>query len=213
MKNNKNKVQITGVIMDIQPDGFCKDGERLKRFYIGAKRTSGTVDLLPVIVPEKLADVWEIGEHACIEGRYTSFNKYEDGKSHLILEVKAEFLLSGDGSTDDENEIVLEGYLCKPPIHRITPRGKEICELMVACNEYDLHRTNYIPCIAWWKEAREAADFKVGDFVKIIGRIQSRVYQKKLSCDEIEFRTAYEVSIGRIIEHESGSKEDRTGKL
>ena len=85
--------------------------------------------------------------------------------------------------------------------------------MMIACNEYDLRRTDYIPCIAWWKEAREAADFKVGDFVKIIGRIQSRIYRKKLSGDEIELRTAYEVSIGRIIEHEGGSEKDFVGEL
>ena len=192
MKNNKNEVQISGVIMDIQPGTFFKDGEKFVRFYIGAKRTSGNVDLLPVAIPERMA---------------------ENGKSHLILEVKAETLLDGDGSAEGENKIILEGYLCKPPIYRKTPIGKEICDLMIACNEYDLRRTDYIPCIAWWKEAREAADFKVGDFVKIIGRIQSRIYRKKLSGDEIELRTAYEVSIGRIIEHEGGSEKDFVGEL
>lgn len=206
MKNNKNEVQIYGVIMDIQPGTFFKDGEKFVRFYIGAKRTSGNVDLLPVAIPERMAENWKIGEHIYIEGKYTSYNKKENGKSHLILEVKAETLLGGDGSADDENKIILEGYLCKPPVYRRAPRGKEICDLMIACNEYDLRRTDYIPCIAWWKEAREAADFKVGDFVKIIGRIQSRIYHKKLSGDEVELRTAYEVSIGRIIEHESGSE-------
>ena len=85
--------------------------------------------------------------------------------------------------------------------------------MMIACNEYDLRRTDYIPCISWRNEAREAADFKVGDFVKIIGRIQSRIYHKKLSGDEVELRTAYEVSIGRIIEHEGGSEKDFVGEL
>lgn len=160
-----------------------------------------------------MAENWKIGEHIYIEGKYTSYNKKENGKSHLILEVKAETLLGGDGSVDDENKLILEGYLCKPPIYRKTPIGKEICDLMIACNEYDLRRTDYIPCIAWWNEAREAADFKVGDFVKIIGRIQSRIYHKKLSGDEVELRTAYEVSIGRIIEHESGSEKDFVGEL
>lgn len=213
MKNNKNEVQMYGVIMDIQPGTFFKDGEKFVRFYIGAKRTSGNVDLLPIVIPERMAENWKIGEHIYIEGKYTSYNKKENGKSHLILEVKAETLLGGDGSTDDENKLILEGYLCKPPIYRRTPSGKEICDLMIACNEYDLRRTDYIPCITWWKEAIEAADFKVGDFAKIIGRIQSRVYQKKLSGDEVELRTAYEVSIGRIIKHESGSKKDFIGEL
>lgn len=213
MKNNKNEVQISGVIMDIQPGTFFKDGEKFVRFYIGAKRTNGNVDLLPVAIPERMAENWKIGEHIYIEGKYTSYNKKENGKSHLILEVKAETLLDGDGSVEDENKIILEGYLCKSPIYRKTPIGKEICDLMIACNEYDLQRTDYIPCIAWWNEAREAADFKVGDFVKIIGRIQSRIYHKKLSGDEVELRTAYEVSIGRIIEHESGSKKNLLGEL
>lgn len=213
MKNNKNEVQLYGAIMDIQPGTFFKNGEKFVRFYIGAKCTSGNVDLLPVAIPERMAENWKIGEHIYIEGKYTSYNKKENGKSHLILEVKAETLLDGDGSVEDENKIILEGYLCKSPIYRKTPIGKEICDLMIACNEYDLQRTDYIPCIAWWNEAREAADFKVGDFVKIIGRIQSRIYHKKLSGDEVELRTAYEVSIGRIIEHESGSKKNLLGEL
>ncbi len=213
MKNNKNEVQIYGVIMDIQPDGFFKNVDKFKRFYVGAKRISGNVDLLPIVIPERMAENWKIGEHIYIEGKYTSYNKKENGKSHLILEVKAETLLGGDGSADDENKLILEGYLCKPPVYRRTPSGKEICDLMIACNEYDLRRTDYIPCLAWWKESREAANFKVGDYISIIGRIQSRVYQKKLSDDEVQLRTAYEVSIGRIIEHESGSKKDFVGEL
>ena len=213
MKNNKNKVQLYGTLMDIQTDVFFKDGDKFKRFYVGTKRTSGNVDLLPVAIPERMEENWKIGEHIYIEGKYTSYNKKENGKSHLILEVKAETLLGGDGSVDDENKFILEGYLCKPPVYRRTPSGKEICDLMIACNEYDLRRTDHIPCLAWLKEAREAADFKVGDFVKIIGRIQSWIYHKKLSGDEVELRTAYEVSIGRIIEHESGSKKDFVGEL
>ena len=212
MKNNKNEVQIYGVIMDIQPGKFFKDGEKFVRFYIGAKRTSGNVDLLPVIVEEKYMVGLKIGKHIYVEGRYSSSNKHENGKNHLILEIKAEKIGLEDYE-NDENKLILEGYLCKPPVYRRTPSGKEICDLMIACNEYDLRRTDYIPCIAWWKEAIEAADFKVGDFVKIIGRIQSRVYQKKLSGDEVELRTAYEVSIGRIIEHESGSKKDFVEEL
>ena len=212
MKNNKNEVQIFGVIMDIQPGTFFKDGEKFVRFYIGAKRTSGNVDLLPVIVEEKQTEGLKIGKYVYVEGRYSSFNKHENGKNHLILEIKAEQIGLEDYE-NDENKLILEGYLCKPPVYRRTPRGKEVCDLMIACNEYDLRRTDYIPCLAWLNEAREAANFKVGDFVKIIGRIQSRVYQKKLSGDEVELRTAYEVSIGRIIEHESGSKEDRIGEL
>lgn len=215
MKNNKNEVQIFGTIMDIQPGTFFKDGEKFVRFYIGAKRTSGNVDLLPVIVEEKQTEGLKIGKHVYVEGRYSSSNKHESGKSHLILEIKAETIWcgEGDGSAEGENKIILEGYLCKPPVYRRAPRGKEICDLMIACNEYDLRRTDYIPCIAWWKEAREAANFKVGDFVKIIGRIQSRIYHKKLSGDEVELRTAYEVSIGRIIEHEGGSEKDFVGEL
>jgi primosomal replication protein N len=213
MKNNKNEVQLYGTLMDIQPDVFFKDDKKFKRIYIEVKRTSGAVDLLPVIVREGLSDAFPIGEHVYIEGRYISSNKHENGKSHLILEIKEGIISYGNEQERDENKIILEGYLCKPPVYRRTPSGKEICDLMIACNEYDLRRTDYIPCIAWWNEAREAADFKVGDFVKIIGRIQSRIYHKNLSGDEVELRTAYEVSIGRIIEHESGSKKNLLGEL
>lgn len=213
MKNNKNEVQLYGTLMDIQPDVFFEDDKKFKRIYIEVKRTSGAVDLLPVIVREGLSDAFPIGGHVYIEGRYISSNKHENGKNHLILEIKEGIISYGNEQERDENKIILEGYLCKPPVYRRAPRGKEICDLMIACNEYDLRRTDYIPCIAWWKEAREAADFKVGDFVKIIGRIQSRIYHKKLSGDEVELRTAYEVSIGRIIEHESGSEKDFVGEL
>lgn len=213
MKNNKNEVQLYGTLMDIQPDVFFKDDKKFKRIYIEVKRTSGAVDLLPVIVREGLSDAFPIGGHVYIEGRYISSNKHENGKNHLILEIKEGIISYGNEQERDENKIILEGYLCKPPIYRRTPRGKEICDLMIACNEYDLRRTDYIPCIAWQNEAREAANFKVGDYVSIIGRIQSRIYHKKLSGDEVELRTAYEVSIGRIIEHESGSKKNLLGEL
>lgn len=213
MKNNKNEVQLYGTLMDIQPDVFFKDDKKFKRIYIEVKRTSGAVDLLPVIVREGLSDAFPIGGHVYIEGRYISSNKHENGKSHLILEIKEGIISYGNEQERDENKIILEGYLCKPPVYRRTPRGKEVCDLMIACNEYDLRRTDYIPCVAWWKEAREAANFKVGDYVSIIGRIQSRIYQKKLSGDEVELRTAYEVSIGRIIEHESGSEKNFAGEL
>ena len=213
MKNNKNEVQIYGVIIDIQPNVFFKNGDKFKRFYVGTKRISRNVDLLPIAIPERMAENWKIGEHIYIEGKYTSYNKKGNGKSHLILEVKAETLLGGDGSADDENKLIPEGYLCKPPVYRRTPRGKEVCDLMIACNEYDLRRTDYIPCLAWLNEAREAANFKVGDYISIIGRIQSRIYHKKLSGDEVELRTAYEVSIERIIEHEGGSEKNLLGEL
>lgn len=215
MKNNKNKVQLYGTIMDIQPDVFFKDGGKFVRFYIGVKRTSGNVDLLPVIIEGKYMAGLKVGEHIYVEGRYSSSNKHENGKNHLILEIKAETIWhgDGDGNADDENKIILEGYLCKPPVYRKTTKRREICDLMIACNEYDLQETDYIPCIAWWEEARKSSNFKVGDYVKIIGRIQSRIYQKKLSGDEVEFRTAYEASIGRVIEHESGSKKDFVGEL
>ena len=213
MKNNKNKVQLYGTLMDIQTDVFFKDDKKFKRIYIEVKRTSGAVDLLPVIVREGLSDAFPIGGHVYIEGRYISSNKHENGKSHLILEIKEGIISYGNEQERDENKIILEGYLCKPPIYSKTPIGKEICDLMITFNEYDLRRTDYIPCIAWLNEAREAADFKVGDFVKIIGRIQSRIYHKNLSGDEVELRTAYEVSIGRIIEHESGSEKDFVGEL
>ena len=111
MKNNKNEVQIYGVIMDIQPGTFFKDGEKFKRFYVGTKRISGNVDLLPIAIPERMAENWKIGEHIYIDGKYTSYNKKENGKSHLILEVKAETLLDGDGSTDDENKLQKESIL------------------------------------------------------------------------------------------------------
>lgn len=202
---NKNDVKLVGEIVDVEISDIAG-------FTIEAERKSGNKDLILVVAPEKYLEHLKIGNRVFVVGKFGSRNVHYSGKSHLQLNVYAKYIRQ-ENFLDDKNTILMDGYLCKPPVYRKTPIGKEICDLMIACNEYDLRRTDYIPCIAWWKEAREAADFKVGDFVKIIGRIQSRIYHKKLSGDEVELRTAYEVSIGRIIKHESGSKKDFIGEL
>lgn len=200
---NKNDVKLVGEIVDIEIGDIAG-------FTIEVERKSGNKDLIPVIAPENHLEHLRIGNRVFVVGKFGSQNVKYSGKSHLQLNVYAKYIRQ-ENFLDEKNKIVIEGYLCKPPVYRKTPIGKEICDLIIACN--DNEKTDYIPCICWLENARMASGFKIGDYVKFLGRIQSRIYQKKLPGGEMEFRTAYEVSIGRIMEHESGSKKDFVGEL
>lgn len=197
---NKNNVRIIGEIIDVQSEDFLFEGESYKEFTVRSGRKSGICDVIPVFVPYKYIEHVETGKRVFIEGKYVSFNERENGKSHLVLIVCAKYIRE-EKFRQDEDRIVMEGYICSPPVFRKTPSGIDICDLMIA-NNNENGTSNYIPCLTWWKDARESSLFKVGDYVKYIGRIQSRIYEKKLNDGEIEFRTAYEVSIGGIIKHE-----------
>lgn len=200
---NKNDVKLVGEIVDVEISDIAG-------FTIELERKSRNKDLILVVAPEKYLEHLKIGNRVFVVGKFGSQNVYCSGKSHLQLNVYAKYIRQ-ENFLDDKNTILMDGYLCKPPVYRKTPMGKEICDLLIACN--DNEETDYIPCICWFENARMASGFKVGDYVKFLGRIQSRIYQKELPGGELEFRTAYEVSIGRIIKHESGSKKDFIGEL
>ncbi len=173
-------------------------GEKFYEFNLKVSRLSDSFDIIPITVSERLLEdrSLQMGDTIKINGQFRSYNKLENEKSKLMLTMfLREFL---DNTTDSEtvNQIEIVGYVCKDPIYRTTPFNREICDVLLAVNR-NYGKSDYIPCIAWGRNARFVKDFNVGEKIKVLGRIQSREYQKKLE-DEVVTRTAYEVSLSRI---------------
>ena len=188
-----NAVKLCGVIDSEVVYSHSLFGEAFHQFFLLAPRLSGTMDRLPVTVSERLLDrPMHCGTPLALTGQLRSYNKQVDGANRLILTVFAQSLEEGEGY---ENSITLCGYVCKPPIYRVTPFHREIADLLVAVNRA-YNKSDYIPCIAWGRNARFAQTMDVGCRITLHGRIQSREYQKKLEDGSIQTRTAYEVSIG-----------------
>ena len=166
-------------------------------------RLSGAEDLLPVTLSERLMEgtKLEIGAPLSIEGQLRSYNKGIDGQGRLLITGFAQRLLDPD-TEENPNQVHLTGALCKPPSYRTTPFGREIADLMLAVNRA-YGKSDYIPCITWGRTARFASHLKVGDKVTLLGRFQSREYQKQLADGSVISKTAYEVSVGRLTMAES----------
>ena len=164
-------------------------------------RLSDTYDVIPLMVSDRLFDVENshIGEKVVARGQFRSYNRHEEQKNRLVLSVfvrEVEFIDEElDGAKT--NHILLEGYICKKPVYRKTPLGREIADLLLAVNR-PYGKSDYIPCICWGRNARYASGFEVGEHVQILGRIQSRDYVKKISETETQTRTAYEVSVSKL---------------
>ena len=165
------------------------------------RRLSSSNDTIPVMVSERLMDVTQSCRGQCIKvtGQFRSYNRHEEQKNRLILSVFAREIEFVDEEPDGArtNHIMLEGYMCKRPVYRKTPLGREIADLLLAVNR-PYGKSDYIPCICWGRNARYASGFDVGEHVRVLGRIQSREYVKKLSETETETRTAYEVSVSKL---------------
>ena len=176
-------------------------GERFYIFNISVKRLSGMLDTIPVTISERAINIDEIrvGKRFKIYGQFRSFNKHMEHEHRLILSVFARDIMELDDNQLDVNEnyIFLDGYLCKEPIYRKTPLEREIADLLVAVNR-SYGKSDYIPCIAWGRNARYASGLDVGTHIKVFGRIQSREYTKRISETESEQRMAYEVSVSGI---------------
>lgn len=198
--NENNYVRITGYVDKFIYNHTAYD-ERFYSSFVHSQRRSGTVDDIPVIASEYLVKKDDLdGKYVEIDGEFRSMNMEVEGKSKLILQlfVKNIRIVKTKESADDENEIILDGFLVKNPIYRVTPNGRQIADMMIAVNR-PLGRSDYIPCICWGKSAKWAENLEVGTEIFVQGRIQSREYIKRLSEDESEIRTAYEVSIGRMV--------------
>ena len=173
-------------------------------FYIVevlVKRLSNSDDRIPLMISERLIDVTQDyrGEYIVAHGQFRSYNRHEEQKNRLVLSVfvrEVEFV-EEEPEGAKTNSILLDGYICKEPVYRKTPLGREIADLLLAVNR-PYGKSDYIPCICWGRNARFASTFEVGTHVQIWGRIQSRDYVKKLSETQVEQRTAYEVSVSKI---------------
>ena len=156
--------------------------------------------LLAVYLVNNL-NIEELAE-MCIRDRFRSYNRHEENRNRLVLSVfvrEIEFISDDEKEREQSktNQIFLDGFICKAPVYRKTPLGREIADLLLAVNR-PYGKSDYIPCICWGRNARFASSFEVGGHIQIWGRIQSREYQKKIGEDQTEKRVAYEVSVSKI---------------
>lgn len=196
-----NRVTIIGEVVSEFQFSHEVYGEGFYTINISVSRLSNSVDLIPLMISERLVDVNEDLRGMIIEasGQFRSYNRHEEVKNRLVLSIfvrELEFLDVYDEEIST-NQIYLDGYICKPPIYRKTPLGREIADILIAVNR-PYGKSDYIPCIAWGRNARYAAGFEVGEHIQVFGRIQSREYTKKINEDECEKRVAYEVSVSKM---------------
>lgn len=192
-----NRVYLTGKVASEPVFSHEVMGEGFYDFVLAVKRLSGQEDEIPLTVSERLMEdrCFAIGELMGVSGQLRSYNKIVDNKSKLVLRVFVREI--DDGDEENPNNIEIEGFVCKAPVYRTTPFKREITDMLIAVNRA-YNKSDYIPAIAWGRNARYAGNFNIGDKVFISGRIQSRVYQKQLQDGTIEERTAYEVSVGTL---------------
>ncbi len=196
-----NQVTIMGEVAGQFTFSHEVFGEGFYMVDVLVRRLSNSEDRIPLMISERLIDVSQdyTGEYIMANGQFRSYNRHEEQKNRLILSVfvrEVEFIdKEPDGAKT--NTILLDGYICKPPIYRKTPLGREIADLLLAVNR-PYGKSDYIPCICWGRNARYASAFEVGEHVQVLGRIQSREYVKKLSETETEKRVAYEVSVSKL---------------
>ena len=196
-------------------------GEKFYVFDLSIPRLSGNADIIPITVSERIVndDMLAIGKKLLVKGQFRSYNSYENERNRLILTVFAKDIVELEENEEQEeneltkkdqvtNEVILIGYICKKPIYRQTPFGREIADILLAVNRA-YNKSDYIPSIAWGRNARFCQNIEVGTQVKIVGRVQSRKYEKKFEDGTSETRVAYEVSIGslEIINQDDASEE------
>lgn len=207
-----NNVKLGGVVASNLEESHEIFGEKFYRFFIQIDRLSGMKDKIPIIISERLIDVenFEIGKLILIEGQYRSYNQMmENGKSKLVLTV---FVKDIEDENLDErvctvNELSLTGCICKPPIYRKTPLGRDIADCLIAVNRA-YNKSDYIPCILWGRNAKFCQGLGIGTNVRLEGRVQSREYEKKYEDGTVETRVAYEVSVSKFEEVKKDDMEE-----
>lgn len=196
-----NQVTVMGEVVGAFTYSHEIFGEGFYMVDILVPRLSDSADLIPLMVSERLIDVTQDlkGQLIMVSGQFRSYNRHEEHKNKLILSVFVREITFIEALEENEktNYIFLDGYICKEPIYRKTPLGREIADILLAVNR-PYGKSDYIPCISWGRNARFAAGFQVGDRCRIWGRIQSREYMKKISEEETEKRIAYEVSVSKM---------------
>ncbi|HCY52282.1 MAG TPA: single-stranded DNA-binding protein [Clostridiales bacterium] len=193
-----NKVYLSGKVVTKADFSHEVYGESFYEMTLAVERLSGQEDKLPITVSERLLKDKNVGVGSVITvaGQFRSYNKLVDGKSKLMLTVFVREILD-EAASDNPNGIILCGYVCKPPVYRTTPFNREIADVLLAVNR-SYNKSDYIPCIAWGRNARFVRSLPVGEKLAVSGRIQSRDYQKKFSETDIRTLTAYEVSVSKL---------------
>lgn len=193
MEHTANRIELRGSLAELPQYSHENHGKRFYRFLLEVERLSGAVDVLPVIVPEPVLGEMDVSGGSMLEvvGQIRSFNSRAETGRRLVISVYAEALVACEGEAKNETE--LTGVICREPIYRRTPLGREICDIMLAVNRL-YHRADYIPCICWGRTAGMVSGCTVGDTLQLTGRLQSRDYIKMLETGS-ENRTAYEVSV------------------
>lgn len=196
---DKNYLVLIGEVTSDKKFSHEIYGESFYIFDLKVPRLSGNEDIIPITISERLITDCnlEIGKQIVIEGQFRSYNSYQNERSKLVLTVFAKDIMEYVKEEHEENvsnEVVLNGYICKKPIYRQTPFGREIADVLLAVNRA-YNKSDYIPCIAWGRNARFCENIEVGKEVIIKGRVQSRQYEKKFPDGQIEKRVAYEVSV------------------
>ena len=198
---DNNQVVIAGeVVKDFE---FSHDvfGEGFYILEVAVSRLSNSYDVKPLMISERLIDVKQsyVGRFIEVFGQFRSYNRHEENKNKLVLSVfvREVNLLESEDEIQRPNSIFLDGYICKEPVYRKTPLGREIADLLLAVNR-PYGKSDYIPCICWGRNARFAESFAIGGHIQLWGRIQSREYQKKIDENEYEKRIAYEVSVSKM---------------
>ena len=202
-----NSLVLVGKITDEKKFSHEIYGEKFYSFNLSVPRLSGNADIKPITISERLfkEDELVIDKKVRVKGQFRSYNSYEKEKNRLILTVFAkdiEFLENQEEEVTASkeflsNEVILVGYICKAPIYRQTPFGREIADILLAVNRA-YNKSDYIPCIAWGRNARFCSKMEVGTEVRLIGRVQSRNYEKKHEDGTVEQKVAYEVSVASL---------------
>lgn len=194
-----NLVKLTGMIISEPVYDHESNGEKFYRAFLEVKRLSDTEDVIPLLISERGFDLDDIvGKRVDVVGQFRSHNWHDGEKKRLILNVFVTELYDSD-SEEDANEIILDGFVCKDPVYRKTPLGREIADILFAVNR-SYGKSDYISCIVWGRNAVYTSGLPVGTHLKITGRIQSRKYIKRYLDGAEEERTAYEVSVSKIEE-------------
>ena len=192
MENTANRIELRGELVSLPELSHENHGRKFFRFSLEVARLSGVCDYLPVVAPEDVLNQMDLfqGSRITVTGQIRSYNTHSDAKRKLLIFVYADTLSTS--CAEPINDVFLSGRICKPPVYRRTPLGREICDVMLAVNR-PYRKADYLPCILWGKNAQAAAQVGVGTQLELTGRLQSRQYTKVLDTGS-ELRTAYEIS-------------------
>ena len=205
--SDNNHIILVGKVTSDKKFSHEIYGEKFYIFNLSVPRLSGNADIIPITISERLLELedLEMNKKIIVEGQFRSYNSYENDRNRLVLTVFAKEVKFVENQEEEievskdfiSNEVILNGFICKKPIYRQTPFGREISDILLAVNRA-YNKSDYIPCIAWGRNARFCENIPVGTEVKIIGRVQSRTYEKKYDDGRVENKVAYEVSVASL---------------